>query len=44
MKEKTDNKRYDPEDFYVDKHFMLSVCQAVVNDVEGIKKSMSEQP
>jgi len=44
MKEIIDTDRYDPEDFYVDKHFMQSVCKAVVNDIEGIKKSMSEQP
>ncbi|MBA4054995.1 MAG: hypothetical protein C0490_09810 [Marivirga sp.] len=44
MKPKDKSKLYDPTDFYVDHPFMKSVCQAVVNDVEGIKKSMSEQP
>lgn len=42
MKQKSN--LYDPTDFYVDHHFMKSVCEAVVNDIEGIKKSVSEQP
>lgn len=44
MKQELRSNSYDPTDFYVDRHFMKGVCEAVMNDIKGIKKSMEEQP
>ncbi|MGF6276361.1 hypothetical protein ABIB38_004775 [Massilia sp. UYP11] len=43
MKDEKTIEVYDPTDFYVDHRFMMGVCKAVVNDINGIKEAMREQ-